>query len=63
MGSYSAAAVSFRPGAPVGPLTVEERRFVFSILEGAAIWSVRDDTLTLRKPQTGSLIFVADRAP
>jgi hypothetical protein len=42
------------------PATLEERRFVLSVLTGTVQWSVRGHTLSLTQPQLGSLTFDAD---
>jgi hypothetical protein len=59
VGAYNPAPVSDRSDMPAGPLTIAEQRFVLSILDGTASWAVQDDALTVTKPGTGSLIFVA----
>jgi hypothetical protein len=49
VGSFSAVPRPPRPGIPMGTLTIEERRFVFSLLTGTVFWSLRDDTRDLHE--------------
>lgn len=61
VGRFAGPASPPRPGIPSGPLTRQARHFVFAVLTGTTHWSLHDTTLTLTKPETGSLTFQADR--
>lgn len=61
VGRFAGPSSPPRPGIPSGPLTRQPRHFVLAVLTGTTHWSLHDNTLTLAKPETGSLTFQADR--